>query len=136
MKALIRFGFFSLAFVAISLASGQDANGWFEQYCDGAEFHLTRFTSQPGAQELTFWFRTPISFDLYPMGSDWVSLSVSTTCSIAERCGDWTDAKMQFQKRAKHVVYGRYIADVKGKHMEGQFRVKEHRHKHPQHLCM
>jgi hypothetical protein len=135
MRACFAWVLFAFALVAVPCASAQDAKGWFEEYCDGATFHLTKFAGQTEWQELRFWFRTPtpgLAFRFYPMGPSWFDVLL---CPSEEHCDESAKAKMQFQERRKRVLSGRYVVDIKGEHKEGSFTVKERFHKHPVHIC-
>jgi hypothetical protein len=43
---------------------------------------------------------------------------------------------MKFLEHGKNKIAGRYVVDVGGTHLEGQFILKERHHKHPVHICM
>jgi hypothetical protein len=131
LKKLLKIAF--VMFLAASPALAQDAKGWFEEFCNGATFHLTKFTGQSGSAEIALWLETNIPFHLYPAGPDWVEVKV---CATGQVCDQSAKAKLQFQERGKHRLSGKYAVDVGGVHREGQFVIKEQRHKEPQHYCM
>jgi hypothetical protein len=122
-----------IVLLAASPALAQDAKGWFEEFCNGATFHLTKFAGQSGSQEIALWFETKIPFHLYPAGPDWVEVQV---CATGQICDQSAKAKLQFQERRKHLLSGKYVVDSNGEHREGQFVIKQQQHKEPQHLCM
>jgi hypothetical protein len=122
-----------IVFLAASPALAQNAKGWFEEFCNGATFHLTKFAGQVGSPEIALWLETKIPFRLYPAGADWVEVQV---CATGQPCDQTAKAKLQFQERRKHLLLGKYVVDLNGKHREGQFAIKQQQHKEPQHLCM
>jgi hypothetical protein len=122
-----------LAMLAPASASAQDAKGWFEEFCNGASFHLTKFAGEPGSHEMALWLESRIAFKLYPTGPDWVNVLV---CDVGQSCDQSATAKLQFQERRKNLLSGRYVVDINGQRREGQFVIKQDQHKKPQHLCM
>jgi len=125
-----------------SFAAAQDAKGWFDEDCSGATFHFTEIAgSNDGRsnsnddQQLLFRLDTGnLRFYLYPAGPDWWDVQ-GKRCLAAGDCKDATDAKLQFQQRAKHRVSGRYVINLGGEHAEGMFMVKQRFHKHPRLIC-
>jgi len=135
MRAYFTLALFAFALIAVSRAPAQDAKGWFEEYCDGATFHLTKFAGQTERRDLRFWFRIPtpgLPFRLYPLGPRWFDVLL---CLSEGKCDESAKAKMQFQERRKRVLSGRYVVDIEDEHKEGNFTVKERFGKHPVHIC-
>jgi hypothetical protein len=131
MGVHVRIALFAL--LSVSAVSAQDARGWFEEYCDGAAFHLTSFAGRRDAQELTFWFRTQIPLQLYAVGTSWWDVVL---CPSTEHCDESVGGKLEFLEFRKKLLSGRYVVDYKGQHREGRFMLKKRTHKHPEHLCM
>jgi hypothetical protein len=135
MSKRFTFALYGFVLMMASFTSAQDAKGWFEEYCDGDTFHLTKFTGQREAGEFRFWLRIPTpgpSFRFYPTDSHWFDAML---CPSDGHCDETAEVKMQFQERRKHVLLGRYVIDFKEGHREGSFVVKERFRKHPMHIC-
>jgi hypothetical protein len=113
-------------------ALGQDAKGWFQQFCDGASFHLEKFDGDASQQELTLWFWSKFKVEAYA-GEGWFDVQL---CPTEKTCDVTAKAKMEFLEHRKNKVAGRYVVDVGGKHLEGGVVLKERHRKHPVHICM
>ena len=131
MRAILKSALITTMLIGSSLAFAQDAKGWFEEYCDGASFHFEKFAGKLRPKEFVLWYRSQIRFDYY---TDWFDVQV---CSAAQQPCDYSaKAQMKLLQRKKRAISGRYAVDFGGKHLEGEFRFKEHRHKHLERLCM
>jgi hypothetical protein len=113
-----------------------DTKGWYDICCDSTEFHFTQFPGYAAGEEL----RVRISTHNLPLGevlNTWWGTHWTVTgrrCDHAGNCKDATKADIQVQRVTKRHVWGRYVADFNGQHLEGQFTVK-YRQRRPLCIC-
>jgi hypothetical protein len=119
-----------------SISSADDAKGWFEGDCTGAEFQIRKFAGASPGQYLALRFNgaSHLAIQLFE-GEGWLPVQ-GKRCLSADNCEAATEAKIWLNptKGTKHMS-GKYTADFSGQHLGGQFVLKYRRHKGPAYIC-
>jgi hypothetical protein len=115
-----------------------DTKGWYDEGCTLMEFHFTRFPGQTAGEELRVQMPTGV-YQVRPerLLGDWLGITRSVKgrrCDHSGNCEEAIKADIQAQRVAKRRISGRYMADFKGQHLEGQFTAK-YRKISPAPLC-
>jgi hypothetical protein len=120
-----------------------DAKGWYQSYCDRADFHFTLFPGAGRGEELEVKISTPTP-GLSPhliwssgLPDAWMSKVGAVTarnCKRDAQCEDGSRADILVEKITGRRAFGKYRADFPGRHLEGQFSTK-YKKSNPQHIC-
>lgn len=130
-------------------ASGGNAAGRFEVYCDGVGFFLAKIADAPAPGRLVLF--SNLGFPGGTFGGrfigqgGWWKVSVMRDGCVpdgaCESIADgrvWIDPwdKAEAEDKAPNVISGRYEIDLNGKHLEGRFIANQLHRKHPLRICM
>ena len=133
-------------------ASGGNATGRFEVYCDGVGFFLAKIADAPAPGRLVLF--SYLIFGGFGGGTyggrhigqgTWRKVSVMRDGCVPDgRCESiaygrvWVDAwdTTGAEDKAPNVISGRYEFVLNGKHLEGRFVAKRLHRKHPLRICM
>ncbi len=128
---------FFIVFPAAAVpALAGEAKGWYDGCCEQTDFH---FTSVPGAiadGELRMRVRIP-RLPLVPTPDVWLSKLGEVKgqwCVSLDSCEDVTMADIQVQRSSKKRLWGKYVVDFNGHHLEGRFSVR-FRKRVPECIC-
>jgi len=141
----------ALFLLALPLSSfAANATGHFEVYCDGVGIFLAKIDGAPAPAKLVLF--SYISFPPGTIGGrylrqgKWSNASVYRNGCVPDgKCESIADAIVLIdawdtpdysREPPPKRISGKYEIDLKGKHLEGGFVVKEHHRKHPLRLCM
>lgn len=114
-----------------------DAKGWYDDCCDLTEFHFTQFQGRAAGEELRVRLSMGRRLPLEGMLNEWLGAHWTVNgrrCDHAGNCVEAAKADLQLQKVTNRHIFGRYVADFNGQHLEGQFAVK-YRRKVPPCIC-
>ena len=109
-----------------TLSAARD-NGWFDEGCDDATFHITTIDGALAGQELVLRLDTGngIPLGAYLTGGDWLEAQ-GERCSGVGKCEQASQAKIWLNKGKGRIkrISGKYTVDFDAQHFEGQFVVK------------
>ena len=127
-----------------------DATGRFEVYCDGVGLFLAKIDGAPAPRKLVLFSRMR-----FPPGTvggrylrqgKWSNAAVFRNGCVPDgKCKSIADAKVLIdawdtpdysREPPPKRISGKYEIDLKGKHLEGSFLVKQYHRTHALRLCM
>jgi hypothetical protein len=112
--------------VAAVPAFAGEAKGWYDGCCWTTDFHFTSVPGPISEGELRMRVRIP-GIQLTPAPDVWWSKLGEVKgqwCASPDHCEDATMADIQVLKGSKRRLWGKYIVDFKGHHLEGRFSVR------------
>ena len=130
-------------------AFAANATGHFEVYCDGVGIFLAKIEGAPAPRKLVLfsYIGCPPSTlgGHYLRRGLWSNVSVFRNGCVPDgKCESITDGKVWIDGRDSPnmkeapptLISGKYEINLKGKHLEGIFVVKQYHRRHPLRLCM
>jgi hypothetical protein len=128
---MIQLRFVLIAFLlqgSSTSAFAADNKGYFQDDCDGTTIHITKIDGQQLVLQLSA--HGPLFFWYYSEESRWWDAE-GKLCSIDGKCEEATHARVWLneEKGMNKRISGKYKVDLNGQHLEGQFVVKNRKHK-------
>jgi hypothetical protein len=118
-------------------AAADDTQGWFEEDCSGATFHLDKFAGASPGQYLILRLNSGshLPTPLFE-GAGWLEVH-GKRCFDVDRCEAATQATIWLNqtKGSTKRISGRYTVNFSGQHLEGRFVLKHRRHKGSPFIC-
>jgi hypothetical protein len=121
-------------------SSTNNATGRFEVYCDGFGFFLVNIDGAPAPGKLFLFLYTGFPGTSYIPKETWKEVYVYRDGCIADgKCEVLAHGKAWLDDEAMpdaSRVSGKYLIELNGQHLRGQFAAKRHNYRHPPRLCM
>jgi len=127
-------------FAAAIPAFGAKTAGWLQACCDTADFRFTKFPGRAAGEELRIRISSHgANWMIYRFLNDWWGTLgggkvTGERCNQAGECEKTTKSDLQVQKVTMRRMFGKYVVDINGQHLEGQFVVK-YRKRDPKCIC-